>query len=341
MRCAEAARARGASLRGTAGRSARFLLLEVPGPWGPSALKGGQLGADVTAHLRKAAADLGLSVLLIRRPGRRPAAADGGGESRAWAVAETAAGIERVRWGSWREPADLLGLDIAAAIPDSASASGPQRVALVCTNGKRDQCCAVRGRPVAAALAAGTGWDTWECCHLGGHRFAATMLLLPTGDMFGWLDAESALDVTRRFDAGQLAVAHHRGRSGQPVPVQAALHAAAVSLGELRRHAIRVSSARRVLTGPGDGNGNADHGNADHGNSDHGNSDHWEVDVIHQAGPGAATTYRVQLAGRRLAPAFLSCADDAPKTETDYEVISFAPLGSFPALSVSCSVSRR
>jgi hypothetical protein len=320
MRCAEAARTRGASLVASAGRSARFLLLEVPGPWGAKALQGGHLDANVAAHLRKAAADLDLSVLLIRRPGRSPGAA-GGGESWAWALADTSAGVERVRWGSWREPADLLGLDAAAAIPDSASASGPQRVALVCTNGKRDQCCAVRGRPVAAALAAGTDWDTWECTHLGGHRFAATMLLLPTGDMFGWLDAESALDVTRQFDAGQLAVTHHRGRSGQPAPVQAALHAASVSLADSRRHAVRASSARRVLAGPADGAGDAER---------------WEVDVIHQSGPGAGTAYRVQLAGRRLAPAFLSCADDAPKTETDYEVISFAPLGSFPALPVSC-----
>jgi hypothetical protein len=272
------------------------------------------------AHLRTMAAELDFSVLLIRRPGRQPAAADGS-ESRAWALADTSAGVERVLWGSWREQSDLLGLDIAAGVPESASTSGPQRVALVCTNGKRDQCCAVRGRPVAAALAAGTDWDTWECSHLGGHRFAATMLLLPAGDMFGWLDAESALDVTRRFDAGQLAVAHYRGRSGQPVPVQAALHAAAVSLGDLRRHAIRASSARRVLAGPGDGTDDADR---------------WEVDIIHQAGPGTGTAYRVQLAGRRLAPTFLSCADNAPKTETDYEVTSFAPLASSPVFSGSC-----
>src|ERR1700722_9941452 len=202
----DATEERGVSLRATAGRSARFLLLEVPGPWGRSALQGDHLSPDVTAHLRKAAADLGLSVLLIRRPGRRSGTV-GAGESRAWALADTSEGVERVLWGSWREPADLLSLDIAAAIPGSASASGPQRVALACTNGKRDQCCAMRGRPVAAALAAGTDWDTWECSHLGGHRFAATMLLLPTGDMFGLLDAESALDVTRRFDARPLAVA--------------------------------------------------------------------------------------------------------------------------------------
>jgi hypothetical protein len=334
MRCADAARARGASLQASAGRSTRFLLLEVPGPWGSSALQGDQLGPEVTAYLRKAAAGPDLNVLLIRRPGRRSEAV-AGGESRAWALADTSAGVERVLWGSWREPADLLGLDVAAAIPGSASASGPQRVALVCTNGKRDQCCAVRGRPVAAALAADTGWDTWESSHLGGHRFAATMLLLPTGDMFGWLDAESALDVTRRFDAGEIVAAHHRGRSGQPEPVQAALHAAAVSLGDPRRHAIRATSARRLPAGLADGPaGLADRtaGLAD-GADD---AERWEVDVIHQAGPWAGTGYRVQLAGRRLEPAFLSCADDKPKTEIHYEVVAFAPIAPFPAFSASC-----
>jgi hypothetical protein len=318
MRCADAARARGASLRASAGRSARFLLLEVPGPWGAKALGGGNLPPDVTSELRASVAACDANVLLIRRPGGR---AEGDGAGRAWALADTTAGVERVLWGAWREPAELLALDIAAAIPDSASASGAQRVALVCTNGKRDQCCAVRGRPVAAALTAGTDWDTWECTHLGGHRFAATMLLLPSGDMFGWLDAESALEVTRRFDAGELAAAHHRGRCGQPVPVQAALHVVAAALGDPRRYALRALSARRVAAGPADGADEADR---------------WEVDVIHQAGPGSGTAYRVQLTGRRLAPAFLSCADDAPKTETDYELVSFAPTASFPALSASC-----
>src|ERR1700722_16972420 len=102
----DATEERGVSLRATAGRSARFLLLEVPGPWGRSALQGDHLSPDVTAHLRKAAADLGLSVLLIRRPGRRSGTGGGGGgESRAWALADTSEGVERVLWGSWREPA--------------------------------------------------------------------------------------------------------------------------------------------------------------------------------------------------------------------------------------------
>lgn len=71
------------------------------------------------------------------------------------------------------------------------------------------------------------------------------MMLLPTGDMYGWLDQDTSLDVLRRFDAGQIAVARYRGRAGQPAPVQAALHAAAVHLDDFRE----VEVIHR--TGPG------------------------------------------------------------------------------------------
>ena len=50
---------------------------------------------------------------------------------------------------------------------------------LVCTNGKRDACCARDGLPVARALAALRPDEAWECSHLGGHRFAANVALAP------------------------------------------------------------------------------------------------------------------------------------------------------------------
>src|SRR5689334_1539130 len=232
LRCADAARMRGEPLHASAVRYSRFLLLEVPGPWGDSALDGKHMDAGVARQLAAAAKAADTHVLLIRRPGRHPSTRTGAtNRSAAWAFADTSPGVERVLWGSWRAPAELLDLDLTAAIPGPANAAGPQRLALVCTNGKRDQCCALWGRPVAAEIASATDWDTWECSHLGGHRFAATMMLLPTGDMFGWLDPESALEVMQRFDRGQVMPSRYRGRAGQPVPVQAALHAAAVRLG--------------------------------------------------------------------------------------------------------------
>jgi len=272
------------------------------------------MDAGVGGQLARAAKAADTHVLLIRRPGRHPSAPAGTeNRSMAWAFADTSAGAERVLWGAWRDPAELLDLDLTAAIPGPANAAGPQRLALVCTNGKRDQCCAVRGRPVAAAIAA-TGWDTWECSHLGGHRFAATVMLLPTGDMFGWLDPDSAAAAMRRFDAGQLMLSHYRGRCGQPVPVQAALHAAAVRLGEFRRGAIRASWARALPASRGGGRPERARDAADR----------WEVELIHQTEAGSETAYRMVLEGAALAPTFLSCGDGIPKTETHYETRSFS-----------------
>jgi hypothetical protein len=311
---------RGEPLHASAVRYSRFLLLEVPGPWGTSALEGRHLEAGVARRLAGAAADSDTNVLLIRRAGRHPSATHGtgtgagtGARGMAWALADTSAGVERVQWGSWRDPAELLRLDLAAALPDGAT--GPQRLALVCTNGKRDQCCAVRGRPVAAAIAA-AGWDTWECSHLGGHRFAATIMLLPTGDMFGWLDPESAVEAVRRFDAGQLAASHYRGRCGQPAPVQAALHAAAVRLDDFRRDAIRVSRVGRLpASGDGGRKGQAP-----------GHAGDWGIEIVHQAADGQEAAYHLVVAGSALAPTFLSCADDTPKAEIHYEARSFSRL---------------
>jgi hypothetical protein len=310
LRCADGARMRGEPLHASAVRYSRFLLLEVPGPWGDSALDGKHMDAGVGGQLARAAKAADTHVLLIRRPGRHPSAPAGTeNRSMAWAFADTSAGAERVLWGAWRDPADLLDLDLTAAIPGPANAAGPQRLALVCTNGKRDQCCALRGRPVAAAIAAATDWETWECSHLGGHRFAATMMLLPTGDMFGWLDPESALDVTQRFDLGQVMLSHYRGRCGQSFPVQAALHAAAVRLGDFHRDALTVSYARPV---PADG--------PEHSADD---TELWEVEVIHRTERSPGVAYRVVLAGSKVAPTFLSCSDGIARAETHYETHSF------------------
>jgi hypothetical protein len=308
-RCADAAEARGEPIAASAARYRRYLLLEVPGPWGHSALDERHLTAPVARSLARAAADANANVLLIRRPGRQRPAAAGPGRARAWVMADTAPEAERVLWGSWDTPDDLLRLDLAAALPDTAAASGPQRVALICTNGKRDRCCAIRGRPVAEAIAAVPGWDSWESTHLGGHRFAATTMLLPTGDMFGWLDPPTAVAAVERFDAGQLLLSHYRGRSGQPVPVQAALHAAAERLGDCRRHAFQLAGVRQVPSAKPD------------------DAELWEVLLSHLAERGTEMTYLVTVARGTPSPALLSCRDESPKAEARYAAISVARAG--------------
>jgi hypothetical protein len=57
-----------------------------------------------------------------------------------------------------------------------------------------------------------------------------------------------------------------------------------------------------------------------------GDGERWEVEVVHHAGPGWELAYRVVVAGSRRAPAFLSCADGAPKAEVNYVALTFSRL---------------
>jgi hypothetical protein len=208
-----------------------------------------------------------------------------------------------VLWGTWRADRDLALVDpLAAVAPGTARGTGPQEVALVCTHGSRDVCCAVRGRPVAAALAARPGLDVWESTHLGGCRFAGNVLLLPAGDMIGGLDAGNAAEVVDTWRAGRLDRRHHRGRVGRPVLVQVAEALAAEALGEDRRGAVTVHSLTRAGE-PGLHRAVVEH-----------DGRHHDLVLRLSAGPAAR----------------LTCSARAPEHARRAEVISFGPLPRTP-----------
>ncbi len=97
-----------------------------------------------------------------------------------------------------------------------------QRRYLVCTNGARDPCCAIRGPAVAQALARALPGQVYECSHLGGHRFAANVLVLPETLCFGRLDARTAVALAAELEAGRLPLDHLRGRTALEPEQQAA-----------------------------------------------------------------------------------------------------------------------
>jgi hypothetical protein len=97
-----------------------------------------------------------------------------------------------------------------------------QRRYLVCTNGARDPCCAIRGPAVAQALERALPGRVYECSHLGGHRFAANVLVLPDGLCFGRVDARDAVALAAELEAGRLPLDHLRGRTALEPEQQAA-----------------------------------------------------------------------------------------------------------------------
>lgn len=97
-----------------------------------------------------------------------------------------------------------------------------ERTYLVCTNGARDPCCARLGPAVAAALERARPGCVYECSHLGGHRFAANLLVLPDRLCFGRVTVRSALELADELDAGRLPLDNFRGRTAYTAEQQAA-----------------------------------------------------------------------------------------------------------------------
>lgn len=244
--CATAARHRDDPLIGTASPARRWLLVEYAGPWAPHALDSQGLAGRVGDALHQTAMETGSRVVLVRRPGRRTVLAE-----QAWAVVD-AGGAQH--WGRWSRSeellpaADLLRSGLATARADSTDPPDSP-VLLVCTHGLHDVCCAVRGRPVAAALAAQWPEQTWECSHIGGDRFAANVLVVPDGTCYGRLDAVSAPRVVLAHLDGRIDLEHLRGFSTEPPVVQVAMAAALESPGSAVRGDLRLHSVAASGTG--------------------------------------------------------------------------------------------
>jgi Sucrase/ferredoxin-like len=209
--CSVLAERLGEDLAGTAPKARRFLLLEQPGPWtGRNAVTHSDLDVDLARELLAYADEVGLKMHLIRRTSRRSAL-----ERRACFVADTSREGPWLRRYELDDPAEVLSIDLTAG-----SLVGP--LYAVCTHGKRDPCCARRGRPLARAVRGARPDETWEIGHIGGHRFAATFLAFPHGLCFGRVPAARGPAIVAGVEAGEIALEHFRGRAGDPPLVQAA-----------------------------------------------------------------------------------------------------------------------
>jgi hypothetical protein len=222
IRCSDIARELGEPLAGTAPVARAWVAVEQPGPWGPKALLASHLDPAVGAALTHATAEIPVTALLVRRVGHHADDHVNDRPRNAW-VAWTGTS-SWLRHAVVDDPAELLDLDLEALAdgrpPEGFGRVDDERLLLVCTNARRDQCCALRGRPVAAALSVLRPGRVWESSHLGGHRFAPSILSLPDGFVYGGQEAMT------------LTVGASRGRSHLSRPAQAAELAVLVARGD-------------------------------------------------------------------------------------------------------------
>ena len=220
FRCSHASEAADEPLLGTASTITNWLLVEHPGPWGERALHHARLPDGLGAMLVRREREMRIRVLLIRRHGRAASGAP--------ACFAIHTGPDR----PWMERADLDDVRDVATLDLDALGHGRSvgltpvdtAVFAVCTHGRRDPCCAERGRPIAAALSRAFPEQTWESTHIGGDRFAGNLVAFPHGFYFGRVEPASGVEIATGYLDGRIDLAHLRGRCCRPIDVQAAEH---------------------------------------------------------------------------------------------------------------------
>ena len=211
-RCSEISLGAHESLVATATTAERWLLVEVPGSWPRDVSAVGALPAAAAGAVATWLEQTpGSRLLFIRRPGRSSA------QSLVFVIraAESSVEVRRIELEDTDELADV---DLAR---DGDRTD--QQLVLVCGHGSRDTCCALRGTAVYGALAERLGdEELWVSSHQGGHRFAANVLVLPSGLQFGRVDPAEAASVVVRALQGRIELDRYRGRTCYESMVQAA-----------------------------------------------------------------------------------------------------------------------
>lgn len=279
-------------MAGSAPPAARWLLLEHPGPWPVDAVAGSGIEARILDRLIRTAAQTQTRILLIRRPGRAVPS-----DARRWVLVDVD-GLTLA--GRWTSDPELSAAVEAMADGPAAAVSTPDPIILVCAHGVHDVCCALRGRPVAAALAARWPEQVWECSHVGGDRFAPNVVLLPDGFYYGNVDPDSALHTVEQHLAGVVTTEFLRGMARFAPPVQAAVTAAYERFGPLAPHdvTLRAFDQLRPL------------------------GDHASHSTVHLQVAGVAGSVRAEVIGLLRPDAQLTCRAARETPATEYHVRS-------------------
>jgi hypothetical protein len=223
-----------------------YFLLEYTGVWEAKAFEQSSLPESVKAYIGSLLKRFHNSKLLLVKsssPHSKP-------DLKFWVacVRESDPALYEFHLKAYPE---ILGLDIPAVIAGEGQYQAYLRESplwLVCANGRRDACCSRLGTPVFLELKKQADEEVWESTHMGGHRFAANLLYLPSGVLYGRVKQEevnSILEVTRH---NQVALDHYRGRTCYDEAAQAAEYYLRRITGALQTGSFRLLATQE--TGP-------------------------------------------------------------------------------------------
>lgn len=193
-------------LIGTASIFETYVLIESPPPWAANALESKQLPDNLKCLIQEIqTAKLSVRFLLI--------AADSVRAKRQVIILRQLAGrskgysAQEFQVSHLNQAAPLIRQSLAAATlvgAESTYRDWVYRDLLVCTHGSHDKCCAKFGYPFYRQLVdtvrqlALPNLRVWQVSHIGGHRFAPTLIDFPDGRYYGALNQAAALAILQR-----------------------------------------------------------------------------------------------------------------------------------------------
>jgi hypothetical protein len=143
---------------------------------------------------------------------------------------------------------DLLSFDITEIVGGKLI-SREEPLFLVCTHGTNDRCCSKFGVPVyLEAARQEEGFLTWQCTHLGGHRFAANFLCLPHGIYYGRVRESSLANLISEYKKENICLETYRGRSCYDSYTQAAEYFLRVNTGIRKIATLKLKGINRLGT---------------------------------------------------------------------------------------------
>jgi len=236
--CSVLSAAAGEPLIGSAGKANVFFLLEYNGAWDSQAFEKSAIPETIKQKLSGFAKSLPSAKVLLIKQSSRPQP-----NPIHFYVAlanDTNSQLRLVELSAYE---DLLDLDLSDLLGGDGQdthylQTGP--LYLVCTNGRRDPCCARFAVQAYKTLKKLVGGAAWECSHLGGHRFAPNVYLMPFGILYGRVSSQDAVALVERTQARQMQLENLRGRSAYPPAAQAAEYYLRRQMGELALDAYRL-----------------------------------------------------------------------------------------------------
>lgn len=114
--------------------------------------------------------------------------------------------------------------ELVMGTPDCPLSKSPfPRDFFICAHAKRDHCCGVFGLELYEALRKdpqikNANVRIFKCSHIGGHRYAPSMIEVPTLNCWGQLTFEAARQIVLREGDIESVVEHYRGSASMTSP---------------------------------------------------------------------------------------------------------------------------